>query len=163
MADSYYHSSNDIHIGVVMTRREPKPTGPEVVLTERETDVMAVLWELGSGTVAEVRKLLPDALAYTTVLTVLRTLEKKGYVVHEEEGKAHRYLPAVERQTARDSALKRITRKLFSGSPELLMAQLVSDRELTPEEIRKLRRMLDERLKDGREGARSRGRKEEGK
>ena len=146
-----------------MTGRESESTGPEVVLTERETDVMAVLWDLDSGTVAEVRKLLPDELAYTTVLTVLRTLEKKGYVVHEEEGKAHRYLPAVERQTARDSALKRITRKLFSGSPELLMAQLVSDRELTPEEIRKLRKMLDERLKCGSEGTGSREKKEEGR
>ena len=146
-----------------MTKRESKSTGPEVVLAEREMDVMAVLWELGSGTVAEVRELLPDDLAYTTVLTVLRTLEKKGYVVHEEEGKAHRYLPAVERHAVRDSAVKRITRKLFSGSPELLMAQLVSDRELTPEELRKLRKMLDQRLKDGGEGTGPRAKQEEGK
>lgn len=146
-----------------MTRRERESTGPEVVLAEREMDVMAVLWELGSGTVAEVRELLPDELAYTTVLTVLRTLEKKGYVVHEEEGKAHRYLPAVERHAVRDSAVKRITRKLFSGSPELLMAQLVSDRELTPEELRKLRKMLDERLTGGSEAGGSRGKQEEGK
>jgi predicted transcriptional regulator len=144
-----------------MTRRRSKSAGPEVVLTERETDVMAVLWELGSGTVTEVRKVLSDELAYTTVLTVLRTLEKKGYVVHEDEGKAHRYLPAVERQTARDSALKRITRKLFSGSPELLMAQLVSDDELSPQDLRKLRKMLDERLKGEGEGRGSRGRQED--
>lgn len=146
-----------------MTGNESKSTGPEVVLAEREMDVMAVLWELGSGTVAEVRERLSDELAYTTVLTVLRTLEKKGYVVHEEEGKAHRYLPAVERHTVRDSAVKRITRKLFSGSPELLMAQLVSDRELTPEELRKLRKMLDQRLKGGGEGTGSRGKQEEGR
>ena len=59
--------------------------------TDRELDVMAVLWDRGPSTVAEVRENLEDPLAYTTVLTVLRTLETKGYVSHEEEGKAHRY------------------------------------------------------------------------
>ena len=56
--------------------------------TERELDVMSVLWQLGSGTVAEVRAALEDEFAYTTVLTVLRTLEAKGHVRHEGEGKA---------------------------------------------------------------------------
>ena len=54
--------------------------------TDRELDVMAVLWDRGPSTVAEVREHLEDALAYTTVLTVLRTLETKGFVSHEEEG-----------------------------------------------------------------------------
>jgi predicted transcriptional regulator len=144
-----------------MTGRQGRSARPEVVLAEREMDVMAVLWEHGSGTVSEVRELLQDELAYTTVLTVLRTLEKKGYVVHEEEGKAHRYLPAVERQTVRNSALRRITRKLFSGSPEALMAQLVSDRDLTPQELRKLRKMLDQRLKEEGGGQTPGGKEEE--
>ena len=81
MSDSYYNSSKDILCGDTMPRKEGKSTRSDVVLAEREMDVMAVLWELGSGTVAEVRELLPDELAYTTVLTVLRTLEKKGYAV----------------------------------------------------------------------------------
>ncbi len=118
----------------------------EITFTDRELDVMAVLWELGSGTVAEVQERLPDRLAYTTVLTVLRTLEEKGYVGHEEEGRAYRYRPLVERERAGESALRRVVRKLFLGSPELLVTQLVSDRSLSEEELRRLRRLLDERL-----------------
>lgn len=118
----------------------------EISFTDRELDVMGVLWELGSGTVAEVQERLPDRLAYTTVLTVLRTLEEKGYVGHEEEGRAYRYRPLVERERAGESALRRVVRKLFLGSPELLVTQLVSDRSLSEEELRRLRRLLDERL-----------------
>lgn len=118
-------------------------------LSDRELDVMAVLWARGSGTVAEVREALPDPLAYTTVLTVLRTLEEKGFVGHEEEGKAHRYLPLVARERAGRSALTRMVEKLFDGSPELLLTQLVSDRKLSPQDIRRLRKILDQRLKEG--------------
>jgi len=118
-------------------------------LSDRELDVMAVLWARGSGTVAEVREALPDPLAYTTVLTVLRTLEEKGFVGHEEEGKAHRYLPLVARERAGKSALTRMVDKLFDGSPELLLTQLVSDRKLSPQDIRRLRKILDQRLKGG--------------
>jgi len=118
-------------------------------LSDRELDVMAVLWARSSGTVAEVREALPDPLAYTTVLTVLRTLEEKGFVGHEEEGKAHRYLPLIARERAGRSALTRMVEKLFDGSPELLLTQLVSDRKLSPQEIRRLRKILDQRLKGG--------------
>ena len=118
----------------------------EVTFTDREIDVMAVLWELETATVTEVRGRLVDDLAYTTVLTVLRTLEEKGHVGHTEEGKAHRYHPLVARAHAGESLLRRITRKIFRGSPELLLTQLVSDRDLTAEELRRMRRLLDERL-----------------
>ncbi len=118
-------------------------------LSDRELDVMAVLWARQSGTVAEVRDALSDPLAYTTVLTVLRTLEEKGFVDHEEEGKAHRYRPLVARERAGRSALSRVVEKLFEGSPELLITQLVSDRKLSAEEIRRLKRILDQRLKGG--------------
>ncbi len=121
----------------------------EVAFTERELDVMGVLWEVRSATVAEVRDELADELAYTTVLTVLRTLEEKGYVAHEEEGKAYRYRPLVGREVAGQSALKRLVRKVFRGSPELLLTQLVSDRGLTREELQRMRELLEERLDGG--------------
>ena len=120
-----------------------------VTFTDRELDVMAVLWKRGSGTVSEVREGLDDELAYTTVLTILRTLEDKGYVAHEVEGKAHRYFALVERDSAGASALKRMVRKLFAGSPELLLTQLVSDRKLSDVELQRMRDLLDDRL--GRE------------
>jgi len=118
----------------------------EIAFTARELDVMNALWDRGPSTVAEVRKALEDELAYTTVLTVLRILEEKGYVKHEPEGRAHRYEPVVERTAARDSALRRLTRKLFSGSPELLLTRLVEDEALGEEELRRMRDLLAERL-----------------
>ena len=118
-----------------------------ISFTDRELDVMAVLWDRGSATVAEVRERLPDDLAYTTVLSVLRTLEEKGHVGHRGEGKAHRYFPLVERRVAGRSALARLIDTVFNGSPELLLTQLVSDRDLSDEQIKKLRRLMDARLR----------------
>ncbi len=120
----------------------------EISFTERELDVMGVLWDMGGGTVAEVRERLQDDLAYTTVLTVLRTLEEKGHVGHVEEGKAYRYHPLVERQQAGSSVLKRMMRKLFKDSPELLLTHLVSDRGLSDDELRRMRQLLEDRLED---------------
>jgi len=121
-----------------------------VSFTDRELDVMAVLWDRGSATVAEVRERLPDDLAYTTVLTVLRTLEEKGHVAHRGEGKAHRYFPLVERRVAGRSALARLIDTVFNGSPELLLTQLVTERELSDDELRRLRKLMDARLRGGK-------------
>lgn len=114
--------------------------------TPREMDVMSILWELGSATVAEVKAEMADELAYTTVLSLLQTLEEKGYVGHEEEGRAYRYMPLVDWQTAGQGEIKRLLAKVFRGSPELLMAQLVSDRTLSDDQLRRIRHLLDERL-----------------
>ena len=120
-----------------------------ISFTDRELDVMAVLWERGSATVTEVRERIPDELAYTTVLSVLRTLEEKGHVGHREEGKAHRYFPLVERRVAGRSALARLIDTVFNGSPELLLTQLVTERELSEEQLKRLRRLMDARLRGG--------------
>jgi predicted transcriptional regulator len=114
----------------------------EIALTDREADVMQVLWEHGPSVVSEVRERLVDPLAYTTVLTILRTLETKGYVDHKEEGRGHRYAAAVPQQAAQRSALRHLTGKLFQGSTELLFAHLVSDRKLTSGQIRRMRALL---------------------
>lgn len=118
----------------------------DVAFTERELDVMDVLWERGPSTVAEVQASLADELAYTTVLTILRTLEEKGHVGHEEEGRAYRYHTLVARADAGASALRRVVRKLFRGSPELLLTQLVSQRGLTRAQLEAMRALLDERI-----------------
>ncbi len=120
-----------------------------IQFTDRELDVMAVLWEQGASTVAEMRDALPDDLAYTTVLTILRTLEEKGHVTHDEEGRAHRYRPLVERAKAEKSAVSRLVKKLFKGSPELLLTQLVADRKLSEADLKRMRALIDEQLKKG--------------
>ena len=115
-------------------------------LTDRELDVMSILWKTGSGTVGEVRERLADPLAYTTVLWVLQTLEEKGHVRHEKEGRAYRYYPTTEQETAGDSALDRLVDKVFHGSASMLLAQLVGERELPADELRRMRDLLDRRL-----------------
>ena len=103
---------------------------------------MAVLWEIGSGTVAEVRDRLDAPLAYTTVLTVMRNLEAKRYVRREEEGRAHRYFPRVQQQTAQRTALSRLLAQLFDGSPQALMAQLVDQHDVSADELQKLAKAI---------------------
>ena len=121
----------------------------EIALTNREADVMQVLWDHGPSLVADVRDRLIDELAYTTVLTILRTLESKGYVSHEEEGRGHRYFPLVEQQAAQRSALRHLKQKLFKGSAELLFTHLVSDQKLTPEQVKRMRKLLTSKGEKG--------------
>jgi predicted transcriptional regulator len=116
----------------------------DIFLTDREADVMQVLWDHGPSVVNEVKEKLDDDLAYTTVLTILRTLEQKGYVKHDEEGRVHRYYAAVKQTAARKSALRHLTGKLFKGSAELLFTHLVSDQKLSKDQIQRMRDLLSE-------------------
>lgn len=122
----------------------------DIQFTDREADIMQVLWDRGPSLVAEVRANLQDELAYTTVLTILRTLEAKGHVGHEEEGRGHRYFARVKQKAAQASALRHITAKLFKGSTELLLTRLVSDEKLGPEALARMRRLLDDHGGDTR-------------
>lgn len=116
----------------------------QIVLTDREAEIMDVLWGRGPSTVAEVRSELADDPAYTTVLTILRILETKGFITHAEEGRAHRYAAKVEREAARRSALQALSNKLFNGSAALLLTHLVSDQKLSKEDVRRIRALLDQ-------------------
>lgn len=111
-------------------------------LTDREADVMKALWDLGPSSVAEVRKHLADPLAHNTVLTMLRILEEKGFVRHEEAGRSHQYYTVVEERAARKHAVRHLIGKLFRGSSDLLLAHLVSDQKLSPGQIQRLRKLL---------------------
>ena len=112
--------------------------------TQRELDIMSVLWREGSGSVAEVREAAGDSVAYTTILKILQILEEKGAVRHESEGRAYRYFPLVEQKTAGGSALSRILDKIFGGSAELLLAQLVSDQDIPSGELARMKEILAE-------------------
>ncbi|HUQ10846.1 MAG TPA: BlaI/MecI/CopY family transcriptional regulator [Steroidobacteraceae bacterium] len=122
----------------------------EIQLTDREADIMQVLWDHGPSVVNEVKEKLADELAYTTVLTILRTLEAKGYVGHEEEGRVHRYFATVKEDAARKSALRHLTGKLFKGSAELLFTHLVSDKKLSNDQIKRMRELLAQSDKTGK-------------
>ena len=116
----------------------------QINLSDREAELMDVLWEHGPSTVTEAREKLADDLAYTTVLTMLRNLEAKGYVRHETEGRAHRYVPLIARDAARRSALQHLASKLFKGSPALLLTHMVADGKLSDDEVRRIRKLLAE-------------------
>ena len=122
----------------------------DVYFPPRELEVMSILWRLGSATVAEVKDALEEELAYTSVLSALQTLEEKGYVRHEAEGRAYRYFATVEAERAGGSALSRIRESIFHGSAERMFAQLVSDRGLSREELERMRSLLAERLEEER-------------
>ena len=130
-----------------------------VSFTERELDLMAVLWDEGPSTAGEVQKALADRdvdLAYNTVLTLLRILEDKGHVDHKEQGRAHRFRAAVQRQEAEASALRYTLDRIFGGSAEALVAQLVQERSLSKKDLKRLRRIINARLDSKR--AEDRGR-----
>jgi predicted transcriptional regulator len=112
-------------------------------LTERELDIMSVLWELGEATVTEVRDRVDPDLAYTSVSTMIRMLEMKGYVSHRRgEGKTHVYFPVIEAEAAGESALSRVMNKIYGGSPIKLLAHLVEHNKLSDKELDRMRDLL---------------------
>lgn len=118
----------------------------EIYFPPRELAVMSVLWRLGSATVTDVRDALEEDLAYTSVLSALQTLEEKGYVRHEAEGRAYRYFATVAADRAGTSALARIRDAIFQGSAERMFAQMVSDKKLGRKELERMRELLTDRL-----------------
>jgi len=118
----------------------------DIYFPQRELAVMSVLWRLGSATVTDVKDALGEELAYTSVLSALQTLEEKGYVRHEGEGRAYRYFATVEAERAGGSALARIRDAIFQGSAERMFAQMVSDKRLGKPELQRMRKLLAERL-----------------
>ena len=117
-------------------------------LTQRELDIMSALWELGEATVYEVRDRVDPELAYTSISSMIRTLEMKGYVSHRRgEGKTHIYFPAIDPETAGQSALARVLDKIYGGSPIKLLAHLVEQKKLSEKELARMRELLKARPK----------------
>jgi predicted transcriptional regulator len=114
-------------------------------LTEVELELMEVLWQKGEASVGEIVEALPEErLAYSSVLTVMRILEQKGYVTHEKEGRAFIYRPLVDREQARKNVVGYMLRRFFDNSPELLVVNLLENESLSQSEIDRLKRLIDE-------------------
>ena len=114
-------------------------------LTDAELRLMAVLWDKGRATVGEVVDDLTGTRkpAYNTVLTLLRILERKGYLTHEKSGRAFVFLPLVDRGQARRSAIRHLLNRFFDDSPSLLLLNLIQQGEVAPGELSKLRELID--------------------
>jgi predicted transcriptional regulator len=119
------------------------PRKQSLVLTDHELRLMKVLWERGRATVGDVvDALLPPLLAYSTVLTTLRTLEQKGYIAHEEDGRAYVYRPLVARDQAAQSAVSHVLDRFFGSSPGALAVSLLDDTRLSDDDVIKIKRLL---------------------
>ena len=116
-------------------------------LTDAELRLMEIVWEKGAATVAEVVEAVNTEipLAYSTVLTTLRILETKGYLRHTKDGRAFVYRPVVRRNKAQESAIKHLLRRFFQDSPELLVLNLLERKKITPEQLNRLRKRIEEK------------------
>jgi len=125
----------------------PRQSG---TLTEAELRIMNVLWVKGSGTVQQVLDSITEkpVLAYNSVLTTIRVLERKGYLRHLKDGRAHVYSPLVAKEEATRSEIRHLVGRFFKDSHEQLVLNLLEDQGIDPEEIQRLRQMLDR--SDGR-------------
>jgi predicted transcriptional regulator len=121
------------------------PPRKSATLTEAELRLMEVLWDKGPATVQHVLEDLPEKtpLAYNSVLTTIRILEKKGYVKHIKDGRAHVYTPLVARQEATRSEIRRLVSRFFGNSHELLVLNILEDQKVDAAELNRLRKMLE--------------------
>jgi predicted transcriptional regulator len=119
------------------------PPKQSAILTEAELRIMDVLWRKGSGTVQQVLDWLPSALAYNSVLTTIRTLEKKGHVKHLKDGRAHIYEPIIGRDQATRSEIRYLVGRFFSNSHEALVLNILQDEAIDAAELKRLRNMLE--------------------
>lgn len=128
------------------------PPSKSATLTEAELRLMDVLWEKGPSTVQQVLEALPKrpALAYNSVLTTIRILEKKGYLKHIKDGRAHVYRPVVEREEATRSAISHLAQRFFRSSHELLALNILQDEGIEEEELSHLRQLLADHARKGK-------------
>jgi predicted transcriptional regulator len=121
-------------------------TTDTVQLSRRERQIMEIVYELGRATAVEVRERMPDPPSYSAVRAMLRILEDKGHIIHEQDGPRYIFLPTVPREEASETALRRLVRTFFGGSPEGAMAALLDldgDR-LDEDALQRLAEMIDE-------------------
>lgn len=123
------------------------PPKRSATLTEAELPLMEVLWQRGPSTVQQVLDALPGdkLLAYNSVLTIIRILEKKGYVAHAKDGRAHVFMPVVERSDATRSEVRHLVQRLFRDSHELLVLNILEDSGLNADELQRLKQYLKDR------------------
>lgn len=114
-------------------------------LTENELDVMKVLWREAPLKVAEILQRLnrQPKPAYTSLLTLVQTMERKGYIAHEQDGKAYAYFPKLQQKLFTDNEIKRVAKRLFNDSPFALAVNLVKAEHLSREEINQLKQLLE--------------------
>ncbi|MBA4156842.1 MAG: BlaI/MecI/CopY family transcriptional regulator [Gemmatimonadetes bacterium] len=126
------------------------PPSPHVELSRRERQIMDVIYRKGRASVAEVLERMPEPPGYSAVRAMLRILEEKGHLRHEEDGPRYVYLPTLPRDEARDSALKHVVRTFFGGSREAAVAALLDDENISDANLDQLAELIDHARGQGR-------------
>ncbi|MFZ0479824.1 MAG: BlaI/MecI/CopY family transcriptional regulator [Terriglobales bacterium] len=123
------------------------PPKQSETLTDAELRVMKVLWVKGTGTVQQVLDSITEkpVLAYNSILTTIRVLERKGYLKHSKDGRAHVYAPVVHQQDATRTEIRHLVSRFFRNSHEDLVLNILEDQGIQPDELDRLRKMLDRR------------------
>ena len=121
-------------------------------LSRRERQIMEIVYELGRASAADVRERMPDPPSYSAVRAMLRILEDKGHIRHEQDGPRYVFLPTVPREQASENALRRLVRTFFEGSPEGAMAALLDleGDHLDDEALRRIAKKIDEARREDR-------------
>ena len=122
------------------------PREPHHDLSRRERQIVDILYSQGRATAAEVQAALPDPPSYSAVRAMLRILEEKGHVRHEQDGPRYVYLPTVGRERAKRSALRHVLQTFFDGSAEQAISALLdaSDTRLSDRELDRLAKLIDQ-------------------
>jgi predicted transcriptional regulator len=129
------------------------PPKQSATFTEAELRIMEVLWRQGSGTVQQVLDWLPSTLAYNSVLTTIRILERKGHVKHVKDGRAYIYEPTIGREQATRFEIRHLVSRFFRNSHEALLLNILQDEEIDAGQLKRLRQMLEQH--DARNEARN--------
>lgn len=116
--------------------------------TERELEIMQILWESKEATVRDIQQALPPGRHYNTVLTIIRVLERKGHVTHRQEGRGFVYRALAHPEKSRARALSHLIDSVFGGSSESVVLNMVDAGNLTLEELDEIRRKLKKRAKE---------------
>jgi predicted transcriptional regulator len=119
-------------------------------LSRRERQIMDVIYARGQATAAEVAAALPDPPSYSAVRALLRILEQKGHLRHQEDGPRYVFLPTVSRDRARRSAMRNLVRTFFDGSPAQAVAALIDQADLSDDDMARLADLIDKARKEGR-------------
>lgn len=127
---------------------KPKKATIEKPLTEVELELMNIIWDLGECTVRDVQTALSKEreLAYTSIATIMKILEQKGALESRKDDRAHTYFPLISRSDYEATSLRHLTRNLFRGDPSSVVLRLLNDTDLSTDELKAIRKLLDQRI-----------------
>lgn len=125
------------------------PRKPSKTFTDKELEIMNVVWNLGEATARQIQEALSGDRHYNSVLTIIRVLEKKGHLTYRVEGKAHVYRAKAPQEKAQRKVLSHLIKQVFGGSPASLVLHLVETGELTEEDLRQARQLIAVKKKEG--------------